>query len=305
MNCERATRFLVAYLDGEVTASEATLIRGHLAGCDACRGELASLSALRNRVGQFLHLQAAQAAPSPQAWNRLQTRLTKEARPSSSPLPAWRQRLAPGVGHCHRIGGALMKKGFAATAALIIALATVAFVPSVRAQVENVLYAWFHFQVPDGEYGMVLEEPVDFLPLYPTYLPAGLHALEGDSAPMMVDLGGIEMRPGDIMWSYHDDQRFVVILQGKASPDRPLPKGQEMTINGQPAALVTGLAGTLGHSFHDARLLTWNVDGTRIQMVSDLPLEEMVRIAESLAPPTAVGEAEPPFPLASPPAIGP
>jgi|GEM_PF-2795043 len=61
--------------------------------------------------------------------------------------PSWFQRLASGVGRIRQIfqvrGGLTMKKGFAlaAIAVLIIAVSTVAFVPSVRAQVA----AWLGF----------------------------------------------------------------------------------------------------------------------------------------------------------------
>ncbi len=59
--------------------------------------------------------------------------------------PSWFQRLAPGVGRIRQIfqvrGGLTMKKGFAlaALAALVIAISAVAFVPSVRAQVGEVI----------------------------------------------------------------------------------------------------------------------------------------------------------------------
>jgi len=59
--------------------------------------------------------------------------------------PSWFRRLAPGVGRINQIfkGGLTMKKGFAlaAIAALVIAVSTVAFIPSVRAQVA----AWLGF----------------------------------------------------------------------------------------------------------------------------------------------------------------
>ena len=93
MNCREVQERLVAYLDGEVAPSERELIQAHLAGCEVCRKELAALSATRSRVSRFLQMKAAQAAPSPQAWSRLQARLAEEARPSRqrrSPL-AWQR----------------------------------------------------------------------------------------------------------------------------------------------------------------------------------------------------------------------
>lgn len=122
MKCQEVSELLVAYLDGEVTPSERTLIQAHLAECNFCRKELTALSATQRCVSQSLQVKTAQAAPSPQAWSRLQARLAGEARPSLSWLPTWLQRLAPGVGRTTQIfqGGLTMKKGFAALAAIAL-----------------------------------------------------------------------------------------------------------------------------------------------------------------------------------------
>jgi hypothetical protein len=149
MKCQQVNELLVAYSDGEVTTSERTLIQTHLAACDFCQNKLAALSATQDRVRRSLQARAAQAASSPQAWDRLQARLAQETRPSS-----WLQRLAPGIGRSitqSLRGGVTMKKGFAFAAilALVIAVSAVVFVPSVRAQVEDVIqrialgaYSW-------------------------------------------------------------------------------------------------------------------------------------------------------------------
>jgi anti-sigma factor RsiW len=63
MKCQEVNRLLVVYLDDEVTPSERTLIRAHLAGCDTCQQELAAPSALHSRVSQFLQIRGAQAGP--------------------------------------------------------------------------------------------------------------------------------------------------------------------------------------------------------------------------------------------------
>ncbi len=316
MKCQEVNKLLIAYLDNEVTPSERTLIQAHLAGCDTCQQELAVLSALQSRVSQFLQVRAAQAVPSPQAWSRLQARLAGEARPSPSWLPTWLQRLAPGVGRINQIfeGGVTMKKGFALTAiaALVIALSVMAFVPSVRAQVGEILNTWFHFKSPGGEYEMGMSGPMEFTPLHPTYLPAGL---QGSGAGISSAVGTGE----SVELSYYNDEQFVAITQTKAPADRTLPPGQKMTVNGQPAVLVTGLEGTFEYGFRipegaqvetfgtppaepyhgtiaytDGRQLTWYVGDVKIEMLSNLPVEEMLRIAESFVP-AETGEGEPPF----------
>ncbi|RLC57119.1 MAG: hypothetical protein DRI80_15370 [Chloroflexota bacterium] len=136
---------LVACLDGEVAPSERALIRAHLAGCDACRRELAALSATRSRVSRSLQMRAAQAAPSPQAWSRLQARLSKKA-----PGEPWPQRLAPSVWH------------------------------KMTTKVGELLWQWFHIKLPGGRVEVAISSPVGFTPLQPTYLPDGiLYALSG------------------------------------------------------------------------------------------------------------------------------
>ncbi|HIC94068.1 MAG TPA: hypothetical protein EYP09_07450, partial [Anaerolineae bacterium] len=178
MNCREVKELLVAYLDGEVTPSERTLIQAHLAGCDACQRELAALSAARSRVSRSLRMRAAQRVPPPQAWDRLQARLAREARPWPSRLTTWLQSPAPGVGRISQNfqlrGGMTMKKGlaFATLMALMIALGTAAFVPSVRAQVSEILNAWFRIEVHGGRVEITVSGPgEEFTPLQPTYLP--------------------------------------------------------------------------------------------------------------------------------------
>ena len=140
MKCQEVNELLVAYLDGEVAPSEQKTIEAHLVECAFCQKEMDCLAATQRRLGRSLQAVAADAAPSPQVWSRLEARLAREARP-----PSWLQRLAPGVGRINQIfeGGLTMKKGFvlAAIAALVIGISTVGFVPSVRAQVA----AWLGF----------------------------------------------------------------------------------------------------------------------------------------------------------------
>ncbi|HEX2696272.1 MAG TPA: zf-HC2 domain-containing protein [Anaerolineales bacterium] len=79
MKCEQVQSLLVAYLDGEVTPSERTLIQAHLSNCTVCQQELNLLSTARSRVRSMLQRRAVHAAPSAEAWNRLEARLTHKA----------------------------------------------------------------------------------------------------------------------------------------------------------------------------------------------------------------------------------
>jgi len=249
MKCREVNELLIAYLDDEVTPSERTLIQTHLAGCDFCRKDLAALSATQDCVSRSLQVRAAQAVPSPQAWSRLRARLAGEAPPSPSWLPAWLQRLAPGVGHINPIfhfeGGVTMKKGFALAtiATLVIALSVVTFIPPVRAQVGEMLNSWFHFESPGGEYGVAIGGPAEFTPLHPTYLPAEIQSSGGGISALDTGSGS------EVELAYHNDEQFLTITQSKAPADKTLPVGREVTVNGQPAVFVTGLEGTFEYGF--------------------------------------------------------
>jgi len=323
MNCQEVQEQLVAYLDGEVAPSEQVLIQAHLTGCDACQRELAALSATQRRVSRSLQIRAAQTAPSPQAWSRLQARLAGEARPSPPWLPTWLQRLAPGVGRITQIftEGITMKRGFAlaALAALVIAVSTVAFVPAVRAQVGEAIVRWFRIELPGGEVGFGVSEigeTLEFMSLQPTYLPAGFRY-----SSVMVSGG-----PKPFKLEFHSDEQFVAITQSKAPADKPLPAGKEVTVNGQRGVLVTGLKGTFEGGFRfrmpkevivrpkgtpptepirirgervsipydDGKRLIWYAGDVKVEMLSNLSVEEMLKIAESMVPVEA-GEGEAPF----------
>ncbi len=77
MNCEQVQSLLVAYLDGEVTPSEWTLIQAHLSYCTVCQQELTLLSTARSRVRSMLQRRAVHVAPERDAWRRLEASLPK------------------------------------------------------------------------------------------------------------------------------------------------------------------------------------------------------------------------------------
>ena len=311
MKCQEVKDLLLSYLGGEITSSERTLIQAHLNTCDACRRELTTLATTQDRVRRFLQARAAQAVPSPQAWNRLEARLTKETLPPSLRLPAWLRRLTPGVGQINNMGGMMpMKKGLAlgAIAILFIALSTMAFVPSAGAQVKELL-RWFRFgNLTGGE--VSIPGSAEFTPLEPTYLPAGM---------------GVGLNSEGAALSYWNSatNQILLIDQIRASAllDKSLPSGAKVTVNGRPAVLITGLKGSVTFarlsptpsapvltptdsdqvvplepmaasteavSYTDGRELVWYIDDIRVRITSTLPGEEMIRVAESLTPAKAV-----------------
>lgn len=99
MNCNKVQKSLVNFLEGEIAAAEAQLIRQHVSECEACRNELAALTSARYTAAQALQSRAKAVQPTQEAWSNLQTRLAKEARPSPSLWSALFARLAPGGGN--------------------------------------------------------------------------------------------------------------------------------------------------------------------------------------------------------------
>lgn len=326
MNCKQVRQLLSAYHDGDVSPSERMLIRSHLAGCDLCQQELATMSAARDKLSQFLKRRAAQAAPSPQAWSRLQASLAD--RPPSR-LSAWLKRPAPVAGRAHSnapLKGTVPVKTRIALAAAAIALlvvAAVALVPPARAQVADFLHVVFHIRIGDTEIVARSEgAAMTYQVMQPAYLPNAF--ANGPTSLAVGDSSELVYQSGD---------QFLVITQRQASEGESLPAGQATTVNGQPAVLNTGLSGTyqemprgtleasgsvaasaeeesgvfvqsgeesgtavgpgsgqpvevqpITFSYSDANRLTWNIGSTRIEILSNLPVEEMTRIAEGLAP---------------------
>ena len=209
------------------------------------------------------------------------------------------------------------KLAMATIATLALAICVVAFVPAVRAQVGKVIARWFYIRAPGGEVEMGWSAiGMDFTPLQPTYLPAGFRSSGGGIS--FVEIGG-DSESGKFKLTYHNEEQFVVITQTKAPADKPLPAGREITVNDQPGMLITGLRGTFEYGFRipegarvetvgtppaephhgtipydDGKRLVWYADDVKVEMLSNLPEEEMLKIAESLAPAEA-GEGEPPF----------
>ena len=196
----------------------------------------------------------------------------------------------------------------AAIAALVIAFSAVAFIPSVRAQVIGWVRA--RWKVP----GMGLEVVIDGQPGYTVLVPSYLPDVIGSASHGvgMVSAGD----DGTIRTFFGDpDGQWLQVIQGPAPADKALPAGREVTIGGQKGVLITGLSGTLElvpplpedvqgtplphrpepFAYQNAQRLVWNVGGTRVEILSNLPVEEMLKVAESFRP-AETGEGEPPVP---------
>ncbi len=318
MRCQEVSDMLVPYLDGEITPSERVLIQAHLAECDKCRDDLAVLSALQSRVGQFLQVRAAHAVPSSQAWSRLQASVVKEARPSPWRLTTWFSRLAPGAGRVTQAfqGGLTMKKGLAlaSLALLTLALGTVAFVPPLQAEALRLLGRSAPVAAPvavqktsdtpfpgstpvtstdatTGESRTIHVGPsqksnlqavtweearaaVGFPLAKPSYLPEGAKLDRIQLVSMPDGNGGVQWRGAMLFYAVGDDE-LAVEQRPALGPRLGTPPGATtVSVKGNPGWTVTD----------ENTILTWRTDKVAYNLSGYLPLEEMIKIAESLEP---------------------
>jgi hypothetical protein len=201
----------------------------------------------------------------------------------------------------------------AALAVAVAALGALAAVPAVRGQVTVFLLSWFSLApAAEGE-ALVFGGDVGFTLHSPAYRPDGdwrfgLHANGGDEALTDVEL------------KYAQAGRFFSLRQTPASEADALPAGEAVTVGGQPASLESGLSGTFapftrlvvesGYAlivdegdgqdplpdmdpipYADGLRLTWSAGGARFVLLSNLPRDEVLRIAESLTPVTTRADA--------------
>ncbi|MEA3339161.1 MAG: DUF4367 domain-containing protein [Chloroflexota bacterium] len=226
--------------------------------------------------------------------------------------PLWFQRLAQGVGRIRQVfqvrGGLTMKKGFAlaALAALIMTISIVAFVPSVRALAQEMLDALMghvtQIKVITIEEGMVTRERVvtvestepqtlaevqarvDFNIWLPTCLPKGYTEMRFETPS-----------PNQVVIQFHtlpgsgQSIRSFELYEIKGDAGRLLggETVQELLVNGNVAIWTKGKATEYDEAGNSSPLvhyvLYWEEDEISFALSSyTLPLEEMVRIAESL-----------------------
>jgi hypothetical protein len=290
MNCQETTAMMVAYLDQELSPSERKMVAAHLAECDSCRRELAALSAVQGRVRRSLHQQAVEAVPASDAWVRLQATL-------AAARPAYPARIAAGLQsivlsiRTMFLGGTLMRR-FVLVSLVTLALVggVVITVPSVRAQVREMIDTWFHFQLPGGRSGVGIGfggARQAFTPYLPTWLPEGLDlGLNGGSTMPGAEYVEFEFHP---MPRRKGDDRFIRLVEGKGEAVPGLPEGREVMVHGQRAVFTSELSDR--HEIQvdpptpaGARLLAWYMDEIKIELVSNLPESDMIAVAESLVP---------------------
>lgn len=78
MNHARAARQLSAYLDEELSPSEIRAVHAHVAGCEACRDELAALRQVKDLLGRLPEME-----PPADLWSGVRARAERAHHPAA------------------------------------------------------------------------------------------------------------------------------------------------------------------------------------------------------------------------------
>ncbi len=186
-------------------------------------------------------------------------------------------------------------------AVLVVFAALTAFVPAVQAQVNNLLNH-FGVSLPFGGAGLVISP---FTPLAPSEVPAEINNFHS----LNLDTGAgnyIELR-------YFSADTFIVIFETPAAPGLTYPVGDQVEIGvydgilsrlhggmvllAAPAPQPWRASGTGGGgggggpgeapamlTYDEALQITWVQDGMWIELLTNLPEQEALRLAVTLQP---------------------
>lgn len=218
--------------------------------------------------------------------------------------------------NARRLRELTVKRSFLLAAILLVVLfsAVMACVPTARAQVVEWISgqtAAFFFRTPYGKVtvGLISDGRWGFVPLSPTYLPRGDWLTVPDT--YTDEASGLEA----LKLTVNQGDQFVILTQRKALPGEPLPDGETVRVNDQPAVLVTGLSGKAEAGiprdeqhggvlpepsglirlylieYTDGVRLTWQSGEIRLEILSNLSPKQVLKIAASLRP-VETGPAE-------------
>lgn len=173
-----------------------------------------------------------------------------------------------------------MKYAFLTFAMLLILGASAAFVPPVRAQVNKVIALF-----TSSSAKLEPNAPV------PGYLA------EFNSGPISVSVQAGMNTSDKTVEVYQNGDQYLILTKTDKSNGAALPDGTPVAVNGQPGVLNTDQSGTYnpapdGQSgngqpviqYTNANKLTWFDGDTLVEMVSNLSVDDMQKIAEELFP---------------------
>jgi hypothetical protein len=281
MKCAQINSHFVAYLSDEIPASEKDAIRAHLGECASCQRALQLLSDLEIRLTRHLHLQAEQVEPASQAWNTLQHRVSQEGRGGA-------------FNAYHSLGNRFRFEGLAprqlALALLVILVLLWATPPgqTLAARIGDWVGTWFQFDTPGTGSSMGIGGFEAFTPYAPHYLPEGFDssASGGHTAP---DLDQLSV-------TYSGGEQFVTLIQSAGPGAGDLPEGEYIYIGGITGVFVRVFATSseqlqqkipnipivTNFDYGTSSLLAWSSGDIKIELISNLPEIEMIKIAGSL-----------------------
>ena len=315
MKCQTVRQLLVGYLDDELSKDDLVLVKEHLAVCSACQQEFGMAWNLESRLRRTLQELAVAFEPSPSSPDRIQARLAASQTPRAAfPNARWTWALQP-----------LRVRMLAAVAIAAIVVSVAGLVSPVRAAVLEAVGTWFRLPMAGSNSGVVVpDEIVPFRPIAPAYWPEDYHN-------SMMYSGG---EPGAeaLEIRMFSAERFVIIFEHQTPESRDLPDGEDVLIDGQPGILLTEQSGTAhimlpapqpqhAHlfqgvgggggggtdlretlpdtiSYQNGVRIVWYVGDTRVELLSNEPLDEVLRVADSMTPVEIVDE---PLALPSPP----
>jgi hypothetical protein len=282
MKCKEIDPRLTAFLHNEVSPTEKESIQAHLDGCPTCQGELERLTQVGARLSQALNESAASLTPPEAAWEAIQRRIGFSNPDSSNAAAASRRppftRIWGSTGPGRRLAIAL------GVVLLLILLAPPAL--TLAGRFAEWVGSYYSFSIPDGHASIGGFEA--FNPYYPTYLPKGYASLTMGSST------GPDWDMLELTFSRKD--RFVTLLQSKGLRTDGLPAGEVVRINGEDAVYRQDFADsaealrsayptvsiTTEFDYANLNLLAWDSGEIRIELITNLPYDEALKIARSL-----------------------
>ena len=241
------------------------------------------LSALETRLAQHLHLQADQVYPAPGAWSILKSRMSRRERGRD-------QTGLRSISNLFHFESKGTRRLALALAIIIVFLLVAPPAWTLAARISDWVGDWFHFRTPGTESSMSIGDFEAFTPFSPQYLPKGFESsgLGGTTAPDYVRL--------ELTYSY--GEQFASVLQSIGLGTEKLPQGETLKINTVDGVFVPVFASSsqelqqkissipivTNFDYGTTSLLAWHLGEVKIELVSNLPKEEILKIARSLAP---------------------
>jgi anti-sigma factor RsiW len=282
MNCKEVQELIPAYLDGETSPSEKRLIQAHLMTCMNCQEELEVVDGLRNGLQQHFRTKAVAVAPSVAAWSNLQKGLPAKRRAGG--------RLGGSFAFPGQLSGLRLSTQRIGVILLIVFM-LVFVAPPVWARLEPILINWFSFSSPDGDGFSAIGGFDPFTPFHAAYVP------EDFDSGLLGTMTGQGIESIEIGYDNRDGG-FITLVQSMGPSVSELPPGESARVGIDIAVFIPAFATSsqelqaarpevsivTNHDYAETNYLAWFLGEIKVEMFSNLSLEEMLRVAESLEP---------------------